>query len=147
MRGAEDAQVRRKAAATVTRRILVIVFLSFAVLVGLLPVITRTLFFEMPGRSALFDCDDSALLMYGRLQGLGIEATPIIGNLKVTGETPQEIDHVWLLVKVGGVEIAFDWGLPYFDRQHYEGFPVTLDRLTQYVINDFEQAAVGIPAR
>ena len=111
-----------------------------------MPVIGRTLFFEMPGRSALVDCDDSALVMYVRLQAMGIEATPIIGNLKMTGETPQEIDHIWLLVKVGGVDIAFDWGVPYFDRQHYEGFPVTVDQMAQYVVNDYNQA-LGLPAR
>jgi hypothetical protein len=90
----------------------------------------------VPGPSATFDCDDDALAMYRHFQALGIDATPIIGNLDMKGEKFSECNHVWLLVKSGGLEIAYDWGLPRFDRQHYEGYPITLDYLLRAVAQD-----------
>ncbi|MBI2868216.1 MAG: hypothetical protein HYX96_00115 [Chloroflexi bacterium] len=124
-----------------------VLLLGVVVLIGTVPLFTKFVLFQMPGRSATFDCDDSALLMYSRFGALGIEAVPIIGNLKMTGETPQEIDHVWLLVRLGGLQMAFDWGMPYLDRQHYEGFPVSYSQLVTYVMNDLDRAAAGIPTR
>jgi hypothetical protein len=91
---------------------------------------------RVPAPSATFDCDDSALTMYRHFQELGIEARPVIGNLEEDGETFSESDHVWLLVDVMGHEIAWDWGLPKFDRQHYEGYPITLDELYTAVAAD-----------
>ncbi len=91
---------------------------------------------RVPAPSAAFDCDDSTLAMYRHFQSLGITAQPIIGNLGEDGETFSESDHVWLLVSVMGREIAYDWGLPKFDRQHYEGFPITLDDLLTAVAAD-----------
>ena len=62
---------------------LVLVSLTF---IGLLPVLTKTLLFQLPQPSATFDCDDGTLLMYNRLSNLGIQATPFVGNLLTTGE-------------------------------------------------------------
>lgn len=97
----------------------------------------RDLLFHMPKPSPTFDCDDSALLMSQRLSRLGIKSTPILGNLKMDGETFYESDHVWILVDVAGLRIAFDWGTPQFDRQHYEGYTLTSKQLLTFVQQDF----------
>jgi len=90
----------------------------------------------LPVPSDTFDCDDSALAMYNYFHGLGIEATPIIGNLKMDGEAYADSNHVWLMVKSGGWEIAYDWGTPRLDRQHYEGYPISLEMLLSAVEQD-----------
>ena len=100
------------------------------------PRLSSVVFPEMPEPSASFDCDDGALLMYKHFESLGIESTPIIGNLKMSGEDYMESNHVWLLVKSGDREIAYDWGTPRFDRQHYEGYPITLNYLMYAVAQD-----------
>jgi hypothetical protein len=105
--------------------------------VGLaLPRLVSIVFVPLPHASASFDCDDAALAMYRHFQSLGIEAMPIIGNLKMDGETYMESNHVWLLVKYGNIEIAYDWGTPRFDRQHYEGYIISLDFLLNAVALD-----------
>jgi hypothetical protein len=91
---------------------------------------------SLPHSSSTFDCDDEALAMYQHFQSLGIESTPIIGNLKMDGEAYMESNHVWLLVKSGDREIAYDWGTPRFDRQHYEGYIISLDFLLSAVEQD-----------
>ena len=85
--------------------------------------------------SPAFDCDDATLSMYRYFQGLGIESTPIVGNLDLEGEEYDQSNHVWLLVKSGDKEIAYDWGTPRFDRQHYEGYTINLDYLL-YAVNE-----------
>ena len=95
------------------------------------------IFPPVPDPSSTFDCDDSALAMYNHFKSLGIEARPIIGNLAMDGEEYMESDHVWLLVTSGDKEIAYDWGFPRFDKQHYEGFEITLDKLRVAVADDF----------
>jgi len=86
--------------------------------------------------SDTFDCDDSALAMFHYFQDLGIEATPIIGNLKMDGEAYADSNHVWLMVRSGGWEIAYDWGTPRLDRQHYEGYEISLGQLLAAVEQD-----------
>ncbi|OGO08024.1 MAG: hypothetical protein A2Y92_00705 [Chloroflexi bacterium RBG_13_57_8] len=54
----------------------------------------------------------------------------------MTGETFMESNHVWLMVNSGEMEIAYDWGTPRFDRQHYEGFPITIDYLLSAIAQD-----------
>jgi hypothetical protein len=93
----------------------------------------------VPAPSASFDCDDDALAMYRHFRSLGIDATPIIGNLDMDGEKYLECNHVWLLVKSGHVNIAYDWGLPRFDSQHYEGYTISLD----YLLHAVQQDKVG----
>jgi len=94
------------------------------------------IFPDVPGPSATFDCDDSALQMYREFERIGIKATPIVGNLDKSGEAYMESNHVWLLVKSGDKEIAYDWGTPRFDRQHYEGYTITIDYLLHAVEQD-----------
>ena len=101
---------------------------------------------RVPASSATFDCDDSALVMYRHFEALGITATPVIGNLDETGESYSASDHVWLLVDVLGHEVAYDWGLPRFDKQHYEGYPITVNDLLTAVIADDTGAASLITA-
>jgi len=86
--------------------------------------------------SDTFDCDDSALAMYRYFQGLGIDSAPIIGNLEMDGEAYEDSNHVWLLVRSGGWEIAYDWGTPRLDSQHYEGYEISLGQLLAAVAQD-----------
>jgi hypothetical protein len=115
-------------------------FVLFILAITLLLVRLHTIVFPVvPAPSASFDCDDDALAMYRHFQSLGFDTTPIIGNLGMDGEKYVECNHVWLLVKSGWVDIAYDWGLPRFDHQHYEGYPISLD----YLLHAVEQDRVG----
>ncbi len=129
-----------------SRKLVKLFTITFVCLfVGMTLLRLSSMFFpQVPSPSATFDCDDSALAMYRHFQGLGIASTPIIGNLKMTGEAYAQSDHVWLLVKSAGLEIAYDWGTPRFDRQHYEGYKISLDYLLQAVQQD--QVSSGILA-
>lgn len=111
-------------------------FLFLLVVFALLPVLTKTLLFRLPDPSAVYDCDDGVLAMLDRLDALGIEATPVVGDLGKTGEEYRELTHVWLIAEIAGVRIALDWGTPWFDRQHYEGYPITRAKLLEYVAGD-----------
>ena len=112
-------------------------FILVALFVSLtFPRLSAIVFPNVPEPSSNFDCDDGTLLMFQHFQSLGIESTPIIGNLKMTGEDYMESNHVWLLVKSGGKQIAYDWGTPRFDRQHYEGYTITLDYLLYAIEQD-----------
>jgi hypothetical protein len=91
---------------------------------------------KLPKGSSTFDCDDATLAMYQYFQNSGIESIPIIGNLKMDGEAYIESNHVWLLVITADGEIAYDWGTPRFDRQHYEGYRISLDVLLGAVEQD-----------
>ncbi len=107
----------------------------------LLPLLMPTLFFHLPEPSPDFDCDDSTLLMYQRLSGLGVRAVPVVGDLEATGERYQDVTHVWLIVELGGIKLALDWGMPWLDRQHYEGYPITYQRLLDFVEQDRDGTA------
>jgi hypothetical protein len=91
---------------------------------------------ELPKGSSTFDCDDATLAMYQYFLSHSIKSTLIIGNLKMDGESYMESNHVWLLVKTVYGEIAYDWGTPRFDRQHYEGYRISLDVLLGAVEQD-----------
>ncbi len=115
----------------------VITFILIALTAVLtLPRYSPVLFPCLPEPSPSYDCDDATLDMYRYFQGLGIESTPIVGNLDIEGEEYEKSNHVWLLVKSGDKEIAYDWGLPRFDRQHYEGYTISLDYLLYAVAED-----------
>jgi hypothetical protein len=90
----------------------------------------------LPEASSTFDCDDATLVMYRYFEDLGIESTPIIGNLEMEGEAYMDSNHVWLLVKLDDREIAYDWGTARFDHQHYEGYRISLDFLLNAVAHD-----------
>jgi hypothetical protein len=116
-------------------KILTFVFISLSVLLAL-PRFSPVLFVKMPEPSPAFDCDDGTLEMYRHFQSLGIESTPFIGNLDANGEKYEESNHVWLMVKSGDKNIAYDWGIPRLDRQHYEGYAISLDSLLYAVRED-----------
>lgn len=123
-----------------SRGIFKIVAFIFAtmVIVLTLPRFSPVIFPDVPGPSPTYDCDDDTLQMYREFERLGIEATPIVGNLEKSGEAYMESNHVWLLVKSGDKEIAYDWGTPRFDRQHYEGYTISLDYLLYAVNQDLK---------
>ena len=116
-------------------KIILFIVVVFSV-TAVLPRLSPALYPSLPEPSPAFDCDDGALSMYRHFQRLGIEATPIVGNLSLRGEEYLECDHIWLLVESGEKRIAYDWGEPQFDRQHYEGYTVSLDFLLYEIAND-----------
>ncbi len=112
-------------------------FLIVLFIFALIPVFTKTLVFKLPALSDSYDCDDGALAMLDRFTELGIRAIPIVGNIHQTGEDYLESDHVWILAEIAGIWIAFDRGMPWFDPQRYEGYPVTRGKLLEFVAQDF----------
>ncbi len=118
------------------KRLLVAFFCLGLGLVLLSPLVSPATPFRMPEYSSDFDCDDSALLMLDRLKSIGITGTAILGNLKTTGESYPETDHVWILAEIAGRSIALDGGTIRFDRQHYEGFRISRDELLGFVAQD-----------
>lgn len=111
-------------------------FVVIVIFIALSPLMIQTAYFDMPRPSPEFDCDDSTLLMMERLSAIGISSTPVLGNLKKNGESYLESDHIWLLVNIAGLRIAFDWGKPRFGAQYYEGFTVTHQQLLAFVQQD-----------
>jgi hypothetical protein len=111
----------------IRRVVFPITFLVLVVLLVLmnLPLPRPVIFMHIPRPSATYDCDDATLAMYRYLQS-------------ISGEGFADCNHVWLLVKADTREIAFDWGTPRFDRQHYEGYPGSLDYLISAVDEDFK---------
>jgi len=122
-------------------KITVFIAVVFSVILTL-PRLSTVIFPDVPEPTPAFDCDDGTLYMYRHFQRLGIEATPIVGNLDAEGEEYPECNHVWLLVKSGGTNIAYDWGQPQFDKQHYEGYTITLDYLLYAVAQDMNNDTV-----
>ncbi|MBN1177450.1 MAG: hypothetical protein JXA51_07210 [Dehalococcoidales bacterium] len=116
-------------------KVLTFVIIAMAAL-ATLPQINTVVFPSLQEPSDTYDCDDGTLEMYRHFKSHGIESTPIIGNLDMDGEAYMESNHVWLLVKAGEKDIAYDWGIPRFDRQHYEGYPITIDYLMYAVEED-----------
>jgi hypothetical protein len=118
-----------------TTRLSICALLTVLVIAALVRLCT-IVFPALPQSSDTFDCDDSTLAMYRHFQKLGIDSTPFVGNLDMDGEKYLESDHVWLMVGTGKIQIAYDWGTPRFDRQHYEGYPISLEFLLHAVHQD-----------
>jgi hypothetical protein len=126
-------------------KITAFVFIALMLMLTL-PRLNRVAFPPVAEPSPFYDCDDATLTMYRHFRELGIESTPIVGNLDIEGEAYEMSDHVWLLVKSGDIEIAYDWGLPRFDRQHYEGYTISLDYLLYAVEEDYMNSGSSITA-
>jgi hypothetical protein len=109
--------------------------LSFAVLFCL-PQLNPSFYPPVNEPSAKYDCDDDTLDMYRYFSQLGFKCTPVVGSLDMSGESYTESNHVWLLVNTGNKLIAYDWGKPRYDKQHYEGYKITLDYLIYAVQQD-----------
>jgi len=115
--------------------------------------------FTVPPPSSTWDCDDDALYMYNQLKEAGWKTViPVIGNLELSGESylDLEYDHVWIMVRdvlpyeysvsdpkqsipasgVCYIWVAYDWGEPCFDLQHYEGAIITPNELLKAVEYD-----------
>ncbi len=123
------------------------VFIAVCLLVlAILPKMSPVLYPPVPPPSDSFDCDDSTLTMYRHFESLGIESTPFVGNLDLEDEEFTECNHVWLLVKAEEHDIAYDWGEPHFDNQHYEGYSITLDDLLYAVEQDRNKGNVLVSA-
>jgi hypothetical protein len=117
--------------------IMAVLTITGGVTLGLLQ-LNPVIFPQVGEPTATYDCDDETLDMYHHFQDIGIECTPIVGNLEMTGEEYMQSNHVWLLVGSGPNKIAYDWGIPRFDRQHYEGYKINLDYLLYVVQQDIK---------
>ena len=92
---------------------------------------------DMPAASEDFDCDDSALFMYDYFTAKGYECVIVTGNLELEKETFFECNHMWVIVICPNeASIAYDWGSPCYDRQHFEGFIITYEQLEGIVATD-----------
>ena len=97
----------------------------------------------VPRASPTWDCDDDALYMYNYFkktwcasEGREIFVVAVIGNLDIENEDvlKLESDHVWVILNMDErYWIAYDWGEPCFDDQHYEGCIITYEELLQAV--------------
>lgn len=94
---------------------------------------------DMPEPSETFDCDDSTLYMMQYFSDKGNDVYPVMGNLEMEYERPQDCNHAWLMVKLLGAWIAYDWGSPQTDNQHYEYYQLTKEQLVKAVQADFKQ--------
>jgi hypothetical protein len=116
-------------------KITAIVLIILSSIVGLLRV-NPVLFPHVEKPSDTYDCDDDTLDMYRQFQTYGIKCVPVAGNLEMSGENFTQCDHVWLLVTLLDHQIAYDWGTPRFDKQHYEGYKINSDYLLYVVQQD-----------
>lgn len=81
------------------------------------------------------DCKYATIYMYYYFTKQGYEVYPFSGNLKLNNETFMQSDHIWVMVKFSDDWIAYDWGKPYFDQQHYEGYKVPIEILLIGIAN------------
>lgn len=93
---------------------------------------------NMPEASDTFDCKNSALLMYEYFTEKGYECQIISGNLELKNEYIMDCNHTWVLVNKTGEDfaLAFDWGRPRLDTQHYEGYSLSYEELKDAVEAD-----------
>jgi hypothetical protein len=112
-----------------------VVLMAIGSLLGMLQ-LNPVLFPHVGKPTATYDCDDETLDMYLHFEGLGLKCTPVVGNLETTGENYSHCNHVWLMVTMGNRQIAYDWGTPRFDKQHYEGYKISYDYLLYVVEQD-----------
>ena len=122
-------------------KILIFIFIVISV-TAVFPRLSNCVYPYLPAPSPEYDCDDCTLSTYRHFQRLGIMATPILGNLSLEDEDYMECDHVWLLVESGENIIAYDWGEPKLDRQHYEGYTVELDYLFYAISDDIKESSI-----
>lgn len=109
-------------------------------LIGAIGWLAWIIFLPDVPRGPQYDCDDSTLSMYHHFKRIeGLECYPIVGNLEKTGESFEECDHIWLIVLFGEKKVAYDWGVPQFDLQHYEGWRVNEELLLKAVEHDVRQ--------
>lgn len=116
---------------------LLVVALVLAALAG------GQLFIDMPSRSEEFDCDDAVKFIYDRLSKWRVNSTIMLGNLKKTGESYAESNHVWLLVSLGPLTVPLDWGKLYFGKQYYEGYLISYEKLLFFVEQDLKKEGIS----
>ena len=117
--------------------------------VGLLVLAALTgglLFRDMPPPSPKFDCDDAVKFAYDRLIGWGFIPDIMTGSVQKTEYSYFESDHVWLLVPVGPLKVALDWGQVRFGKQYCQGYLESYERLLFYVEQDFAKEGKSLPA-
>lgn len=83
-----------------------------------------------------YDCDDATLTMVEWAESKGYSYKIIAGSPEVIDETFDQFSHVWILIEMQGKWIAYDWGDPYSDKQHYEGYIISKAELLKAVEAD-----------
>ncbi len=101
------------------------------IIIGSIPQIMK-----ISSSSPEYDCDDATLQAYNFFTQIGIKTQPVAGDLKRASVSLSDIDHVWLIAELGPIKLAFDWGRPCFDRSHYKGYEISVQRLEEWVIED-----------
>lgn len=86
---------------------------------------------------ATYDCDDATLDAFRFYTERGYPVCILAGNLALTDESMERIDHVWLLVRFQGGWLPVDWGQPANDRQHFEGYRLEEFELREAVRYDW----------
>ena len=91
---------------------------------------------NMPEETDTFDCKHASLFMHEYFIEKGYECQIIVGNLDLNNETILDCNHTWVLVNKPGedVALAFDWGHPCIDKQHYEGYKISYEQLKDGVV-------------
>jgi hypothetical protein len=74
--------------------------------------------------------------MYHYFTNKGYKVKIIKGNLALVNENFLQCDHVWVWVKSGGYDYAYDWGYYYTDDQHYYGYEVSYRELLAAAAED-----------
>ncbi|MBA7502829.1 hypothetical protein ES706_01426 [subsurface metagenome] len=89
--------------------------------------------------TAAFDCDDATLNTYHYFTDKGYPCKIYAGNLELENERFDQCNHVWLLVDVNkdGQYVAYDWGQPQYDAQHYFGYEQTYKQLVKAMKADW----------
>lgn len=76
------------------------------------------------------DCKEAVVYMYNHFDAQGYEVYPVVGNLELIDEELLECNHTWIMVMLyGEYWVAYDWGQPYFDEQHYHGYKMPIEAI------------------
>jgi len=86
--------------------------------------------------SERFDCDDATKLTYDILSDVNLDPVIMYGDLDKSRESYNDANHVWLLVPLGRKTIPVDWGRVSFNRQYFEGYPISYPKLMEFVRQD-----------
>lgn len=86
------------------------------------------------------DCKNAAVYMHTYFDRQGYEVYLVVGNLERDNETLVECNHTWVMVLLHEPYwVAYDWGNPCFDEQHYFGYKVPIESLLTIIEKEARQ--------
>ena len=47
-----------------------------------------------------------------------------------------DLTHVWVVARIGGISVPFDWGNPRLNSRFYRGYAITSEQLEWFVEQD-----------